>query len=368
MGVDGFEGSEATEYFLSSIDRLFDIFNSRTPRATGYKKPLTLESRHFIKGFMERTQAMLLSLETSTGVKVYNSKRSLSVLGFAFNITSLMDLSDRVLCIPSMKYLLTYKLSQDHLELFFSCVRRAGGWNNNPSAKQYAAIHRRLLGHAGVCIGKRGNVLPLDETGLLVIDEKDELKEPLFEEALAVEESFNTAMVKLSPFVDGILEYIAGWVVRKLQQKLKCDACLNCLVDNDLTNACMTGQPVSLLEIKGNGGLVYPSNAVVELCKHAEKVMRATVDVCHVQNTAAWGLKLEANVFKSMTSCLFLSNADHFNETIHGIDSHYFSLVRCIVRTYLTLRRRHSVNMTNSKIKGKSVRQKLTKTVLFKGQ
>ena len=30
-------------------------------------------------------------------------------------------------------YLLTYKLSQDNLELFFSAVRRMNGWNNNTS-------------------------------------------------------------------------------------------------------------------------------------------------------------------------------------------------------------------------------------------
>ena len=31
------------------------------------------------------------------------------------------------------KYLLTYKFSQDHIELLFSCIRAKGGWNNNPN-------------------------------------------------------------------------------------------------------------------------------------------------------------------------------------------------------------------------------------------
>jgi len=33
-----------------------------------------------------------------------------------------------------MKYLLTYKFSQDHIELFFGAVRSTGGFNNNPTA------------------------------------------------------------------------------------------------------------------------------------------------------------------------------------------------------------------------------------------
>ena len=44
----------------------------------------------------------------------------------------------------SFKACLTYKLSQDHLELFFSAVRAAGGFNN-PTAQQFMAAYKRLL-------------------------------------------------------------------------------------------------------------------------------------------------------------------------------------------------------------------------------
>ena len=45
----------------------------------------------------------------------------------------------------SFKACLTYKLSQDHLELFFSAVRAAGGFNNNPTPQQFMAAYKRLL-------------------------------------------------------------------------------------------------------------------------------------------------------------------------------------------------------------------------------
>ena len=34
-----------------------------------------------------------------------------------------------------MKYLLTYKISQDYTELFFGKIRSMGGCNNNPNAQ-----------------------------------------------------------------------------------------------------------------------------------------------------------------------------------------------------------------------------------------
>ncbi|KAK2168874.1 hypothetical protein LSH36_13g00005, partial [Paralvinella palmiformis] len=55
---------------------------------------------------------------------------------------------------PSLvqRFLLTYKLSQDHLELFFSAVRHFGDWNNNPSAMQFTSAFRSLFNHADVSI------------------------------------------------------------------------------------------------------------------------------------------------------------------------------------------------------------------------
>jgi hypothetical protein len=46
-----------------------------------------------------------------------------------------------------LKYLLTYKLSQDHLEVFFSAIRAKGGHNNNnnPSAIQFQSAYRQML-------------------------------------------------------------------------------------------------------------------------------------------------------------------------------------------------------------------------------
>jgi len=44
-----------------------------------------------------------------------------------------------------LEYLLTYKLSQDHLEIFFSAVRARGEFSNNPTAAQFEAALTPIL-------------------------------------------------------------------------------------------------------------------------------------------------------------------------------------------------------------------------------
>ena len=62
-----------------------------------------------------------------------------------------------------------YKMSQDHLELFFGAVRAAGGWNNNLTALQF------------------NSDVPND--------------------------------IELSGFKSAAISYIAGYVVRMMQKK-----------------------------------------------------------------------------------------------------------------------------------------------------
>ena len=61
-----------------------------------------------------------------------------------------------------LKYLLTYKFSQDHLELFFALIRSRGGHNNNPSPGQFKATMKCLLTHNKLICVTAGNGVPVD--------------------------------------------------------------------------------------------------------------------------------------------------------------------------------------------------------------
>jgi hypothetical protein len=47
-----------------------------------------------------------------------------------------------------MNFLITYKLSKDHLETFFSAIRGKGGYNNNSTCRQFKQ-HIRSYFRAG---------------------------------------------------------------------------------------------------------------------------------------------------------------------------------------------------------------------------
>ena len=74
-------------------------------------------------------------------IQVLRHPRKTFALGFITNINSIKILSNRLLNSLQFKYILTYKFSQDHLELLFSCVRSRGGHNNNPNVKPVSYTH-----------------------------------------------------------------------------------------------------------------------------------------------------------------------------------------------------------------------------------
>ena len=54
-------------------------------------------------------------------------------------------------------YVLTCKFSQDPIELLFNKIQRLGGWNNNPSAKDFRLALRRIIIRNSIEPSKTGN-------------------------------------------------------------------------------------------------------------------------------------------------------------------------------------------------------------------
>ena len=44
-----------------------------------------------------------------------------------------------------INYLLSYKMSQDHLELLFGVIRGQGGFSDNPTKRIFTSIYKKLL-------------------------------------------------------------------------------------------------------------------------------------------------------------------------------------------------------------------------------
>ena len=163
-----FQGCEATVKFIRLFDRLFDILNSRNPCARGYKSALRVSNKKFWNPFLDEAFSYILSLKDPSGILMHATRQKTGFVGFHVAIESIKGIFEDLVEQPQapLKYLLAYKFSQDHLELFFSAIRSAGGFNNNPTAQQFTAAYKRLLMRSSIQAGK-GNFQIRDPTVIL---------------------------------------------------------------------------------------------------------------------------------------------------------------------------------------------------------
>ncbi|KAK6167117.1 hypothetical protein SNE40_021217 [Patella caerulea] len=270
-----------------------------------------------------------------------------------------------------IKYLLTYKLSQDHLELFFNAVRRIGGWNNNPTVVQFKAAFRRLISRAGTTTsGSSGNVVGMDDTAIIqaststyvpsTVSRNSEDDMPLDNEIADNYYNFNA---KHTLLIDNVLVYISGYVVRKALPQLKCFICRSVIVNPATTY----NNTHFLITIKDNGGLLKPSDGLVKIITIAEKLLRY-MSPKNTPSHSCTMLKLQAAVLEEVGGVDLLKLKSHIDDTHLGIDNHYYDLIRLVVGIFFKLRQHHIVRLHNIKLKAKSIRQKLTKSILFMGQ
>lgn len=67
----------------------------------------------------------------------------------------------------SLKYITTYRLSQDHIELLFGAIRMQCGHNDNPNALQFKGAYRKMLCRMELQLSESGNCVPLEDIPIL---------------------------------------------------------------------------------------------------------------------------------------------------------------------------------------------------------
>ena len=122
-------------------------------------------------------------------------------------------------------YILTYKFSQDQLELLFSCVRAKNRWNNDPNSLQFKYALRKMLFRNAVKASKNSNCIEFSDNfcGIIPIFHRRKNSAPLVEENMPAENKGfiqseqNLAQQleekKHSEFVENVLYYMSGHIV-----------------------------------------------------------------------------------------------------------------------------------------------------------
>ena len=67
VGISGFEDVEGTVTFIKIMDRAFDMNNSRSPAAVGFKAPLRPNKLPLFESVFRETETSLMGLREATG-------------------------------------------------------------------------------------------------------------------------------------------------------------------------------------------------------------------------------------------------------------------------------------------------------------
>lgn len=190
--------------------------------------------------------------------KIFRSRRKAGFIGFFTAVLSTFNIFDTYIKPPEsqMRYLLTYKTSQDHIELFFCAIRGRSGWCPNPTATQFVSAYKRLLIRHDISINT-GNVRAMDNTKILHVSSGENKKKraKLDRYDLNTYDAVHTATVaekhgltdysiddsnfsvineflkfswaqppNVSEFSQQAIGYISGWVLLSMKKKEKLNA------------------------------------------------------------------------------------------------------------------------------------------------
>ena len=270
---------------------MFDILNARHQFAKGNKCALKMENKETWQPFLEETFSYLMGLKDCTGKPAFKSQRKVGFIGFLTAIKSVQGLFNDLVEAPGapLKYLLTYKQSQDHLELFFCCMRSANGANNNPTPSQFIATYKRLL-LRNFIRGTNGSVEAQDKTDILHVlqDVSDmgtntvtmseaalmkkydlEPREPCdFDLGMSEIPDFLRLPEELTEYQRAIIPYLAGFAGRLSCKQILCPTCVIA------TGSTQSPVQSNFIAHKDNGNLFKPTKSVVKICENTEIKIR----------------------------------------------------------------------------------------------
>lgn len=380
LQLEGFSNTQPTENFILYINNIFDALNSRSMHQKGFKKPLHEKNAKVIETMFESATQYLYSLrENASRKRIIETGRKTGFLGFVICMKSLIDLFNFLVVKKQLlKYIPAHKICQDHLELFFGLIRAHGGHNDNPTAQQFRAAFRKVIVQNELADVSTGNCLSLDSIAILscssstkassmkVLNESVQRKqlldaETIEESHISSEHDYIIAPEYISECGGRIVTYMAGYVAHKLSSKLTCEYC---------TTALLTTQPgesYSLIVRKNRGGLRFPSESVLKICRKSESLVRMALHMKKLASRTLLHDLLHQVVEAFYRKDLFAELHEHMFENT-PLDNHYIHLVRCIAETYLNMRLFHLGRQATENLHTTKIRQVFRKLTQFKGQ
>jgi len=356
LNIDDFAGVDATVNFIELFNSAFDILNSRSINAVGEKKAMCKENFQYIAEFTEIFTEYVKDLkvkEKNDFVPVLESNRKTGFIGILVCLNSLLQLHSKLIVTGVLEYFKVYKISQDHLELFFGSIRAQGGYNNNPTARQFQSAYKKLVVRVNdVESFNTGNCIPLEHIDILHYSSSDPIKvinlnsnnynnkldlilseSEILENNQSVDSYINDHdyickpnEYSISNFTKEVTIYIAGFVVYKLASVLRCEICIKslCAIDKGM----FLNSLITMKNRGGEKGLMYPSDDVLEICFETEKLLKMYNFETRAINTIAIQSKIVNYVLSHRK--IFKLLEFHIAESNSSFSDHLTLLIKSI--------------------------------------
>lgn len=130
-----------------------------------------------------------------------------------------------------MKFLLTFKLSQDPLENFFAAIRSSCGLNNNPTCIQFKSSFQNLLCNS---LNKSDNGNCYQDESISLVDLTNCSNQD-FELDIKLEKILNNSD---NTFTENVLIYMSGYIMRTIMDNEPCTFCYVYLKECDDRMSC----------------------------------------------------------------------------------------------------------------------------------
>lgn len=352
-GVPGFEKASATIQFCRIMDPLWDIMNSQRilgSEINQYKSAINPKNSGDVFKFLVEAKEYLLSLEivskrSKKRVKVVMSDRQTGFRGFIIDIISITAMyHDLVEKHHYMLFFASYRMSQDHLEMFFCKIRSMNGYNENPMSQQFVSAYRKLLNNSDVSISDRANIIQMKTSNVLTVssgarkigsliedvteypDESFRLKEvDLTQQRIDEEEELllDLELLQCSDYLSDNLRdvgvcYVSNLIERRLItcKHVNCEFCPKVFIVNEKMNqnACVSVH------------LGRPCVSTYQLCKLTDRTLKVYVNT---------GPNFKNKVYLNVLNALDWNSVfPKFFEPEHDPDHKHF-LVKFIIDEYI---------------------------------
>ena len=155
-------------------------------------------------------------------------------------------------------------------------------------------------------------------------------------------------------FIDNVLIYISGFIMKKILDKETCMYCYTYLKENKERISC------ELINFRQLGGLVYPLFDIVTIVQTSNKVLASALEKDSLCNV----LKCGKSITNEIVAEILSSETNLLQEIALHDQQHRLKLLKIIVFSFISLKGKHLCRTENIKC-STLIRHKNTKQVLF---